>query len=78
MEVYKELICMEMGKMMYAALESAQVDWTGFAGAKTLEALDEIATIVKDYHLNDSERVKTIISVLERVGYRTGFKYDFG
>ena len=77
MEIYKEIICKELGYAIYDALGAKDIDYTGVVNLKSLQALEKIKAIIKNDSLRDFECVEEIVSVLEYLGSNGGSRHDF-
>ena len=77
MELSKELLYPEIGKMVFKHIESTSIDYSAIAEKKSMQALDEIKKIIHNEALNDFERVDAIVEVFVRFNIDIGGCHDF-
>lgn len=81
MELFQEIMCKEIGKMMIEACYDLPIDYKEIINLKSLQALKKIKTIISDDGLSDPEcfmRMDEIICLFETLGSSGGNRHDFG
>ncbi len=77
MELYKELISFEIGKMIIENFENQNLNFKEIAELKSIQLLQKIKTIIQDDSLTDFECVEKIVCLFETTGISAEIRHDF-
>lgn len=77
MELYKELLCRDLGRILLSRLECLPFSAEDVE-SRALALLRDIQAIVRAEHRTDFEMAEDIVSLFEEFGLDAGFRHDFG
>lgn len=78
MELYKELLCKEIGWRTLEAFPDIGDNLAGAADQTALDTLQKIKAVLEDDSLDDFMCVEAIVLVFESTGISVGYRHDFG
>jgi len=78
MELYKEIICKELGEIIFETLRLSEIDYTEIVKLKSIEALQKIKAVIFNDSLSDFECVEEIVYIFETLGSDGGTRHDVG
>jgi len=76
MELLRELVYPEVGKMVFEHLEAISIDFETIATKKSIQALDEIKKVIHNETLNDFEIVDKIVEIFIKYNIDIGGCHD--
>ena len=77
MDLRKELILSEIGKMVIDYYGNNQIDYEKIANNKSVQILEEIKSVIHNKNLNDFEIVDEILNIFIRYNIDIGSCHDF-
>ena len=78
MELYKEIICKELGEIIFETLRLSEIDYTEIVKLKSIEALQKIKAVIFNDSLSDFECVEEIVYIFKTLGSDGGTRHDVG
>ena len=77
MNIPKELLQKEIGRMMPEHCEALRVDWAAATHSAALRALEQIQAAVKSETLSDFAKGERVVEIFEHFGPDAGGAHDF-
>jgi len=78
MELHKEMLCKELGEIIYETLRLREIDYTEIIELKSIQVLQKIKAVIENDSLSDFECVEEIVYIFEEFGSDGGNRHDFG
>lgn len=78
MDIYKELLCKEIGRRTLDAFPDTEVNAVQAANRGIVETLQKIKAVLENDSLDDFMCVEEIVRVFETAGIGIGYRHDFG
>ena len=76
MELYKEILCKELGRTIFEYCCDAQGNCVERVNVKAIDALQRIKTVIEDDSLSDFDCIEKIVCVFEEIGSDGGNRHD--
>lgn len=78
MELYKDVLYKEAGKLLFDSLLEIQTDLKEIINLKSVESLQKIKAAIENDSLSDFECIEEIVCIFESMGSDGGNRHDFG
>ena len=77
MELYRELLCYEIGNKMLSALERQYFNFAPIAEQKAVQILQQIKDVLHDRSLSDFDAMDAIVTIFTENDIDIGGRHDF-
>lgn len=78
MELCKDILCNELGKLILETIPNMEIDFADIANRNAVETLQKIKAVLENDSLDDFMCVEEIVRVFETAGIGIGYRHDFG
>ena len=74
----KELICQELGRLIYENCLWKEIDLEKLASERAIKVLGMVAAVLQNYEMDDFDTMEKIVHIFEANGLDAGPCHDFG